>query len=49
MRDTRTTMRGGKVIDNLKHTSRHFAELMPEHYWKSTSPKKEKKKQVKTE
>ena len=24
----RTTMRGGKVIDKLKHTSHHFVELM---------------------
>ena len=28
MTDCKTTIRGGKVIDKLKHTSHHFVELI---------------------
>ena len=29
-------MRGEQVIDKLKHTSHHFVEMMPKHYWETT-------------
>ena len=32
-----TTMREDEVIDELKHTSHHFVELILKRYWKSTS------------